>query len=193
MIPRVSEKNVPSIYPYPYLISKNNIRSNAKPQVSIKTKKFEPRTRSSSSVFDLRRLGKFGFGRLQDRQLNALGLPKKVVQDSIDAFADAMDKNKSFEGGIVCKIRYFMYLMRRDGCFARLAKDKEKKKLIETPEYIEYRKKVDHIRENGDGRYDDVLKPLTLKANTENTELHVLLRNLAINQANTLSNQLPFI
>lgn len=170
MIPGVSEKNVPSIYPYPYLISNNNIRSNAEPKVSspipalVASSKSGPR--SSSSVFDFKRLGKYGFGRLQDRQLNSLGLDAKVVQDSINTFADAMERNSRFEKSIVCKIRYFMAMMRRDGCFAKLP-SKETIKEVK-PVDVEARRMIDYTLANGDGRYDDELEKLgPLKANPD--------------------------
>lgn len=166
MIPGGSEKNFPCI-PYPYLISKNNIRSNAEPKVTPTSIPYSiGGPRSSSSVFDLRRLGKFGFGRLQDRQLNSLGLDKVSVQDSINNFADAMDRNSRFEKSIMCKIRYFMSMMRKDGCFKKLP---SKETIREAkPIDLEERRMIDYTLAHGDGRYDDMLeKTSDLKANPD--------------------------
>lgn len=172
MIPGVQQKNCVSIYPYPYLISKNNIRSNAETKsasLPSSLNESKPRTRS---FFDLRRLGKFGFGRLQDRQLNSLGLDAKIVQDSIETFADAMERDSRFEKSIFCKISYFMAMMRRDGCFAKLPAKETIKET--TPVDVEQRRMIDHIREHGDGRYDDLIeKDPSLKANPDEVQAFI--------------------
>ena len=174
MIPGGSQKNFPCI-PYPYSYTKNNIRSNAEPKVKL------PEDRTRSSFFDLERLGVYGFGRLQDRQLNSLGLDKKVVQDSIDAFADAMERNSKFEKSVLCKISYFMAMMRRDGVFARLVKNEIK---IETPEQVVRRKNIEYVQEHGDGRFDEFInKTPELKAENVKREISELLRDLVGKQA----------
>jgi hypothetical protein len=113
----------------------------------------EPKDRAAGSrfSFDLSALEPYGFGESQKAQISHLGLNPDKIQESIDCYAAFLKTEKGM--AITSKIGYFFAALRKSGGYF-LAESKPE---VTVKVDDNRRKVIQHVIENGDGRYDEFL------------------------------------